>query len=216
MLLVFVHVLATSMALGAIVATDLRLLAKLSQGKPRIAPPNPFVARIVMVALLLLCFTGGLIVWHGLGVRSDYLQNPKLQAKLVLVAVLALNAVVLHRVSFPRLARGRKIARWTATDWLAVAVPIAVSNSLWMFVAFLGIARPWNYSIAFGDVLLIAFGIYSVAQLAVVAILAMAGRRVEPQRGHWADRIARPLAAIGSLGRVDTEAPAMPRRPRQT
>ena len=49
MLLVFGHLLAASMALGAIVATDLRLLSKLSQDKVRIAPPNPFVVRIVMV-----------------------------------------------------------------------------------------------------------------------------------------------------------------------
>src|SRR6185295_20399988 len=62
MLLVFGHLLAASMALGAIVATDLRLLSKLSQDKVRIAPPNPFVARIVMLALLLLYVTGGAIV----------------------------------------------------------------------------------------------------------------------------------------------------------
>ncbi len=65
MLLVFAHLLAASMALGAIVATDLRLLSKLAQDRTRIAPPNEFVTRIVMVALLVLYATGGALVWQG-------------------------------------------------------------------------------------------------------------------------------------------------------
>jgi hypothetical protein len=58
MLLVFVHLLAASTALGAIVATDLRLLSRLAQDRVRIAPPNDFVARIVIVALLVLYVSG--------------------------------------------------------------------------------------------------------------------------------------------------------------
>ena len=76
--------------------------------------------------------------------RPDYLANPKLQAKLVLVVLLTINAFVLHRLTFPRLARGRRVARWHASDWLVIGVPVAVSNFLWMFVAFLGVARAWN------------------------------------------------------------------------
>ena len=75
-------------------------------------PPNPFVARIVMLALLLLYVTGGAIVVQGLGERPDYLDNPKLQAKIGLVVLLTLNAFVLHHVTFPRLARGRRVPRW--------------------------------------------------------------------------------------------------------
>jgi putative copper export protein len=117
MLLVFGHLLAASMALGAIVASDLRLLSNLSQDKVRIAPPNQFVMRIVMVALLLLFATGGAIVVHGLSERADYLDNPKLLVKNGLVVVLALNAFLLHYVTFPRLARGRRVARRHLADW---------------------------------------------------------------------------------------------------
>ena len=203
MLLVFGHLLAASMALGAIVATDLRLLSKLSQDKVRIAPPNQFVVRIVMVALLLLYVTGGAIVWHGLGERADYLDNPKLQAKIGLVVLLTLNAFLLHYVTFPRLARGRRVARWHLSDWIVVAVPVAISNFLWMFVAFLGIARPWNYSTPMRDILEIAAVLYVVAQIGVFTILATAARRVVPDSRGWADRLARSLAAVGSLGRSD-------------
>ena len=202
-LLVFGHLLATSMALGAIVATDLRLLSKLSQDKVRIAPPNQFVMRLIMVALLLLFVTGGAIVWHGLGERADYLDSPKLQAKIILVVLLTLNAFVLHHLTFPRLARGRRVARWHIADWILIAVPVAVSNFLWMFVAFLGIARAWNYNTPIRDILEIAAALYIVAQVGVFTILAMAARRVEPDSRHWADRLARSLAAVGSLGRAD-------------
>ncbi|HZV94110.1 MAG TPA: hypothetical protein VFF72_12900 [Caldimonas sp.] len=199
-LLVFCHLLAASIALGAIVATDLRLLSKLAQDKVRIAPPNEFVARIVMLSLCALWITGGLIVWHGLGQRADYLANPKLQLKIYLVAALTVNAFVLHRVTFPRLARGRRVPRWTLSDWLVIAVPVAVSNFLWLFAAFLGIARTWNYVVPLGEILATAAGLFVVAQCGVITILAVAGRRVEPDATSWIDRLARSLARIGRLG----------------
>jgi len=218
MLLVFGHLLAASMALGAIVATDLRLLSKLSQDKVRIAPPNPFVARIVMLALLLLYATGGAIVVQGLGERPDYLDNPKLQAKIGLVILLTLNAFVLHHVTFPRLARGRRVPRWNLVDWIVIAVPVATSNFLWMFCAFLGVARPWNYSMPLRDILEIAAALYLVVQFGVFTILAMAGRNVQPDHSGWADRLARSLAAVGSLGRtepIDDTAKSSSRRRRR-
>ena len=200
MLLVFAHLLAASTALGLIVATDLRLLSKLAADEIRIAPPNEFVRRIIMLALFLLYVTGGAIVWHGLGERPDYLLNPKLQAKIALVVLLTVNAFVLHRVTFPRLARGRRIKRWKVADWMAVAVPVALSNSLWMFVSFLGVARPWNYSMPFPDIFEVALAIYLVMQLGVALILVAAGRNVEQGEVRWADGLTRLLAAVGNLG----------------
>jgi hypothetical protein len=200
LLLVFVHLLAACMALGAIVATDLRLLSKLAQDRVRIAPPNEFVTRLVMVALLVLWITGAAIVGHGLLERADYLVNPKLLVKILFVALLTINAVVLHRVTFPRLARGRSVARWRASEWLAIAVPVAVSNFLWLFAAFLGIARPWNYSTPFADIFAIAGCSYLVVQLAVIAILRLAGGAVDGRAKPLADVVRRSLASLGSLG----------------
>ena len=216
LLLVFAHLLAASMALGAIVATDLRLLSKLSQDRVRIAPPNEFVMRIVMVALLMLYVTGAGIVVQGLMERPDYLSNPKLQAKLLLVVLLTINAFVLHKITFPRLSKGRRVARWHAADWVLVAVPVALSNFLWMFTAFLGIARPWNYGVPMRDIFEIAAALYLIAQCGVFFILFMAGRNVEgAQLGTLGNFERRSLAALGSLGRpLATTEPAPRRRVR--
>ena len=111
-----------------------------------------------------------------MGERADYLENPKLQAKILLVVLLTLNAFLLHHVTFPRLARGRRVARWHLSDWIVIAVPVAVSNFLWMFVAFLGVARPWNYGMPMRDILEIAAALYLVTQVGVFIILAMAAR----------------------------------------
>ena len=73
------------------------------------------------------------------------------------------------------MTRGRRVPRWNLADWIVVAVPVATANFLWMFCAFLGIARPWNYVMPLRDVLEIAAALYLVVQFGVFTILAMAG-----------------------------------------
>ncbi len=201
MSLVFVHLIATSMALGAIVATDLRMLSKLAQDRVRIPPPNEFVARIVSIALLMLYVTGGCMIWLGTRDDADYF-SPKLQGKLVLVLLLTINAFVLHRITFPRLARGRSVGRWRAVDWLVIVIPVSLSNCLWMFCAFLGIARPWNSSMSMRDILEIAATLYVVALVGVGVVLAAAGRqRPKNAPDDLVAKLKRTLAALGSLGK---------------
>ncbi len=217
-MLVFGHLLAASMALGAIVATDLRMLAKLAQDRVRIAPPNEFVARLVTVALLLLYVTGAGILWIGSREHPDYLLNPKLQGKLILVLLLTINAFVLHRITFPRLARGRRVARWRLVDWVVVVMPVSLSNCLWMFCAFLGIARPSNNPIPIRDVLEIAATLYVLALLSVGLILAVAARQSRGGRsGVLISLLKKSLASVGSLGK-DSSLPhdAANHRPRST
>ena len=202
LMLVFGHLLATSMALGAIVATDLRMLSKLAQDRVRIPPPNEFVARLVTIALVLLYVSGAGMLWIKSG-QSDWL-NPKVQGKLVLVLLLTFNAVVLHRWTFPRLARGRSVGRWRAADWVVVVMPVALSNCLWMFCAFLGIARPWNDSMAMRDVLVIAASLYAIALVGVGCVLAAAARQGPDGVETFVKQITRLLASVGRLGQNST------------
>ena len=215
MILVFLHLLATSMALGAIVATDLRMLSKLAQDRVRIPPPNDFVARLVTTALLMLYATGAGLLWIGTRDHADFF-NPKLQGKLVLVLLLTINAFDLHRITFPRLARGRSLARWRFVDWLVIVVPVSLSNCLWMFCAFLGIARPWNHSMPMRDILEIAGTLYVLALVGVGLVLAAAARQ-SPKDGadDFIAKLKRSLASVGNLGK-DSDLPHDAYRPRTT
>jgi hypothetical protein len=182
LLVVYLHLLATCAALGAIMASDLRLLGKAWSSRARLVPPDPFVARLVGVSLVVLCVSGAALLGLGLQANPDYLRNEKVQAKLVLVALLAVNAVVLHGLTFPRLATGRPLRLAGVADALVVAVPVALSNGLWFFCAFLGVARRWNNVMPFGQVLAIAAAVVGVTLVAVVVMLALTERRAPGRR----------------------------------
>ncbi len=198
LLLLFAHLLGTSLALGAIVATDIRLLRRLADDRVRIAPPNPFVMRLIALALGVLVATGVALVLQGLETDPDYLMNPKLQAKLLLVGLLGVNAWVLHRYTFPGLARGRRVARWKRVDFLRVALPVSLSNCLWMYCAFLGIARPWNHTASFGFVLGTAAWLFALALACVTIVLVIAAQDRTDAEPGWIDGLKRQLGALAT------------------
>ena len=203
LLLLFAHLLGTSLALGAIVATDIRLLRRLADDRVRIAPPNPYVMRLITLAMLILYLTGAALIVCGLNERADYLAaNPKLQAKLILIGLLSINALVLHRYTFPGLARGRRVARWKPRDFLRVAVPVALSNCLWMYCAFLGIARPWSYSVSLGFVLGTAAWLFAVTLAGVTALLVVAAQDRTDAEPGWIDVLKRRLGAVATALRT--------------
>jgi hypothetical protein len=200
LLVVYIHLLATCSALGAILATDLRLLCKLAGYRVRIAPPNGFVTRLVGLSLALLVLTGAALIGLGLMERPDFFTgNPKLQAKVLLVATLAVNAFVLHRFTFPRLARGRRVTLASLPDALSVAVPVALSNCLWLFIAFLGIARPWSYVMPFGQVLSITAALFSFTLIGVLLMLAIAARKHPSPRRDWIDNLKTRLRTLQAV-----------------
>jgi len=202
LLLLFAHLLGTSLALGAIVATDIRLLGKLAIDRVRIAPPNPFVMRLILLALCLLYLTGAALVAIGLADDPAYLHNPKLQAKLILVVMLSANAWFLHRFTFPGLARGRRVARWKWRDFMRVALPVALSNCLWMYCAFLGIARPWNHSASIGFVLGTAAWLFAATLAAVTVMLAIAAQDRTNCEPGWIDALKRRLGTLAAALRA--------------
>jgi hypothetical protein len=68
----------------------------------------------------------------------------------------------------------KALAAWSTSDRLSNAMPVALSNSLWMFCAFLGIARPWNFSMPLFSVLGMAAGVFAAVFGGVVLMLKFA------------------------------------------
>lgn len=184
---VYTHLIATCMALGLIISSDLRLLTKLLGYRCMIRPPKEFERRIILVALIALLGSGAALVALGLNADPHYLDNEKLLAKLALVTVLCLNAVFLHRVTFPQLGRRRPVSQWRLGDHLRVALPVALSNSLWFYCAFLGIARPWNRGVSFFEVLVPGLVAFAVLALLVLAALRLAAREAPATPPDWID-----------------------------
>ncbi len=201
-LVVYAHLLATCLALGSILASDLRLLTRLRRVDFKLAPPSRSMGVLVAASLAALVLTGAALIVLGLLQRADYLANPKLQAKLVLVAVLVVNAGVLHQSTFPWLARGKRIAPLSARVVLGVALPAAVSLALWLYVAFLGVARPWNFTVSAEHVLVAGAVLVVLAWVATLAVMHVAAHH---QHARRASRLAAPTVparpwAVGGPG----------------
>ena len=198
-LLVYLHLIATCAAIGTIVITDLRLAAKALGYKVVIPPPQRFETLMVSAALLVLYCTGAAIVYLGWQASPDYLLNEKLQAKLVLVALLSANAFVLHRRVFPILQRSRPVSRWSRRDWSTVAASVSLSNSLWFFCAFLGIARVWNGTVSLTFVLTIAAVAWMVVFMLVNLLLSLASRDEPKPKPDWIDSMKASLSDFADL-----------------
>jgi NADH:ubiquinone oxidoreductase subunit K len=198
-LLVFAHLIATCAAIGTIVITDLRLAAKAMGYRVVIPPPERFETYLITAALSVLYLTGAAIVWMGWQANPDYLANPKLQAKLVLVAVLTLNAIVLHKMVFPVLSRSRPVSRWSRRDWMVVASSVSLSNSLWFFCAFLGIARPWNGTVSLVFVLTVAASMWAIVFALVNILLTLASRDAPKAKPDWIDSMKASLSDFADL-----------------
>lgn len=200
LLLVYVHLIATCLALGLIISTDLRLVAKLLRYRCVIRPPKPFETRVIALALIALCASGGLLVVQGLQTDPHFLSgNEKLIGKMLLVVLLCINAFVLHRLTFPRLAQPHTVSSWTRQDHLRVALPVALSNTLWLYCAFLGIARVWNDKPLL-EVMLPAALLFVLLALTILAGLRLAARDEPLTPPDWIDSMKARLSDHTPLG----------------
>lgn len=193
-LIVYIHLIATCIAIGTIVITDLRLAAKALGYKVVIPPPEKLETVMITAALVLLYITGAGLVIMGLLANPDFLSNQKVQAKLVLVALLTINAVVLHKLVFPILERSKRVSRWSGLEWLTVAGSVSLSNSIWFFAAFLGINRVWNGTVSIGFVLGMAALIWEVLFVMVNIMLFMYSRDKPRHHPDWIDNLKASLS----------------------
>ncbi len=94
------------------------------------------------------------------------------------------------------------MARWKLRDFVRVALPVALSNCLWMYCAFLGIARPWSYRVSMGFVLDTALWLFMATLAGVTTLLVIAAQdRTEAEPG-WIDALKRQLGALANALRV--------------
>ena len=196
---VFLHLIATCAAIGTIVITDMRLMARLWGYRVVIPPPERFETVMIMASLVLLYVTGAVLVFLGMADNPSYLDNGKLQGKLVLVGLLTANAFVLHYRTFPILVRSQPVSGWSRVQWLTLASSFSLSNSMWFYCAFLGIARPWNFTVTVGFVLMVGLLVWALVFVLANAVLKLASRDAPKEQPDWVDVTITTLSDLSRL-----------------
>ena len=181
-LIVYAHLLAACVAIGILLIQDLAL-AK-SKGSPLSATAIKDLtksAEIMFIALVVLWISGLALVLLGyLENPQQYLMNQKLWAKFTVVSVLTLNGIALHYFSFPRVTSRRGLLGLPTLEQILVALTGALSSVSWLFACYLGIARPWNYTVDYSFVMFIYSGLL-VGAFIVAGEVLRAMLRAEPE-----------------------------------
>ncbi|WP_062059677.1 DUF2214 family protein [Cellvibrio sp. OA-2007] len=181
-LIVYAHLLAACVAIGILLIQDLAL-AK-SKGSPLSASAIKDLTRsaeIMFIALIALWISGLSLVLIGyLDNPQQYLMNPKLWAKFTVVAVLTLNGIALHYFSFPRVTSRKGLLGLPTFEQILVTLTGALSSVSWLFACYLGIARPWNYTVDYSFVMFIYSGLL-IGAFIVAGEVLRAMRRAEPE-----------------------------------
>ena len=172
-LIVYLHLIAACSAIGVILISDLKLSTYFFNSSSEDKHPDIHLEiKIIIASLAVLWATGLLLVLQGIAVNPEYLHNQKLQAKIILVIILTINAFALHLVSLPR------IFNFDQHDEFAKTVlPASISNSIWFYAAFLGVARHWNFSESLTFVLSVWVMIWIVAFATMYILIRMAKSR---------------------------------------
>lgn len=152
MFVVYAHLIACCIAIGLVATSDVRMVKALFDPNHEHDEKHlPNLQRVVLIALTLLWLTGLTIIGLDVSVKGwHYMDNPKLQAKILLVLMLTVNGVVLHNYVLPRLQEVKCCLFSLTPRWRHIAVFTgSISATSWFGAALLGIARPlnWKYSI---------------------------------------------------------------------
>ena len=153
MAVVYAHLIACCVAVGLVFMSDVAMgRALLRGGRAALIDVRQLrcVGGAVTSALVVLWLSGGALVAIDVAVKGlAYLENPKLQSKLLVVVVLTVNGLVLHRRVIPWLMKAGSMFKLPGTRCLATILCGAVSGVSWLYAAMLGVSRPlsWKFSV---------------------------------------------------------------------
>jgi len=152
--IVYLHLIACCVAIGLVLTSDIAMVKQLIKGdtaeKQETEQLNS-LKKTVTLALVALWITGIAIVWLDVSVKgfAAYFANPKMQAKLTIVALLTLNGFALHSAVMPAMEKAGSLLQMAFNQRMLAIFAGAVSAVSWFYAAMLGVGRPlaWKYSI---------------------------------------------------------------------
>jgi len=160
--LVYVHLIACCVGIGLVLTNDIAFVMQLLRGDHSLRQDPDLIQKIyakhlsvlqntLSVALITLWVTGiAVVVLDASTAGWAYYLNPKIQAKVVIVALLTLNGVLLHNAVMPALKKSGALLNLSFGQRVLAVFAGSVSAVSWFYAAILGIGRPlnWKYSLA--------------------------------------------------------------------
>lgn len=202
--LILMHLIGLCLSIGPVLLIDCRFVRVL-MGAPVIQEDVDLILLLsgwIRIGLALLWISGaGLLVFYAAH-TPEALDNPKLHAKLVVVALLTLNGVLVERYLFGQLrARaGRGLfAPGDTRQHLAILAIGAVSATSWYTPFVLGTTRELNFACPAWMIL----GSYAIAVVGAFGGLWVVTRPARPEGALTLDILANAAAAERRPGQVE-------------
>jgi hypothetical protein len=158
MALVYAHLIACFAAIGLILMSDIAMVKQLISGDPHERmDPKHLQDLQNTVALAARWATGAGIIALDASVKGwEYFANPKLQAKITVVALLTLNGILLHHRVLPLMKKAGTLLNmsFSLRSFAVFAGSVsAVSAVSWFYAAMLGVGRPLNWKYPLSQIL---------------------------------------------------------------
>lgn len=196
-LLVFVHLLAMAVAVGKMLEFDRRFLRSAHLPPSRALRLQLLATqRTMTLALAVLWLSGAALVGLAWQQSPAAVLNEKLWVKLLTVCCLTVNGVLMHRFAFPKLAGPQAFLALPTVQLWALTLFAVVSSVSWLYAAFLGIARSWNYSTSFAQGLGVYLSLLVLAAVGGLSLVSLLRRRWATGAGSLPSR---PLAGLRLL-----------------
>jgi hypothetical protein len=155
MALVHAHLIACCAAIGLILMSDIAMVTQLISGDPHERmDPKHLQDRQNTVALAALWATGAGIIALDASVKGwEYFANPKLQAKITVVALLTLNGILLHHRVLSLMKKAGTLLNMSFSLRSFAVFAGSVSAVSWFYAAMLGVGRPLNWKYPLSQIL---------------------------------------------------------------
>jgi hypothetical protein len=155
MALVHAHLIACCAAIGLILMSDIAMVKQLISGDPHERmDPKHLQDRQNTVALAALWATGAGIIALDASVKGwEYFANPKLQAKITVVALLTLNGILLHHRVLSLMKKAGTLLNMSFSLRSFAVFAGSVSAVSWFYAAMLGVGRPLNWKYPLSQIL---------------------------------------------------------------
>lgn len=176
-ILLVVHVLGVICGVGGVLMLDVHLL-RLLRGAAVTTQDvkfTHFVSAFVKLGLIVVWISGLIVIAIAPDGPAGVLANPKLQAKLVVVVVLTINALFVETLALPLLVRNLGRPLFDGVNQVrrtAILCCGAVSTASWCYPVVLGLARELN-QITPAQVIL---SCYATTLVVLGVIVQVAGR----------------------------------------